>query len=341
MKINWVCEEDYRDILDYLCVMDNAISIGYLDPPPLTELKKYVYAPDRSLIARVDRKIKGLTYVYDGVNRFCMFTLSNICIEPDIFQEFISYVYRMGRARGHKYIQFIDVPEYMDTLIDGFREFGFNVSRSFRNRYYLDGEYFDAYHGYIEIEGYEELRYAGQDLYPLEDVEKPDKYMFRYRYISLEDVDSYLEAINHPNVYKYFGKIVYSGEVYREDVSRRIMDIIRDRYSHGIVCVDEEAGKAVGFLILRQARNPLSRHVGRISVFVNPSYHGLGIGKRLMQEAEILAMRMRLRKLELFVLSYNEAARKLYERTGFYYCGSLPGIFNGEYHEIMSMEKFL
>ena len=110
---------------------------------------------------------------------------------------------------------------------------------------------------------------------------------------------------------------------------------------HSIVCVDTENNRAVGFLVLNKFRNPLSRHVGRIGIFVNPRYHGLGIGRKLIIEGELLAKRMRLRKLELFVFSFNEVAIKLYENIGYQCCGKLPGIFNGEYHEIISMEKFL
>ena len=165
MKTYWVYEEDYRGILNYLCDVDKALSIGYIDPPPMDDLKKYIYSMGRSLVTRIDGEIKGLVRIEDGLDRFCTFTMRNICIEPDIFTELMDYIYKIGRARGHRYIEFIDVPGYMGGLIDRLRDYGFSVSRSFRKRYFLDGEYFDAYHGYIEVEGYEPYTYSGRDLY--------------------------------------------------------------------------------------------------------------------------------------------------------------------------------
>ena len=56
---------------------------------------------------------------------------------------------------------------------------------------------------------------------------------------------------------------------------------------------------------------------------VNPSLHGQGIGKKLLEKAREAALEMNADVIRLDTLPYNTPARHLYESFGFRYCGDL------------------
>ena len=82
-----------------------------------------------------------------------------------------------------------------------------------------------------------------------------------------------------------------------------------------VACVD---GCPVGNLGLMLESNPRRRHVGTIGMGVHDQFAGRGVGQLLMDAALDLADNwLNLHRVELTVFSDNEAAIRLYERTGF------------------------
>jgi putative acetyltransferase len=89
------------------------------------------------------------------------------------------------------------------------------------------------------------------------------------------------------------------------------------RHPHAAVLVAETAEGIVGRLSLARDAHPASEHVADLGLMVARSHRRLGIGTALMAAAEEWARGVGVRKLELHVFPYNEAAVALYEGLGY------------------------
>jgi RimJ/RimL family protein N-acetyltransferase len=97
---------------------------------------------------------------------------------------------------------------------------------------------------------------------------------------------------------------------------RRYLRAIR-RYPHAAVFVAEDEGRIVGRLSIARDQHPASRHVADLGLMVAASHRRRGIGTALLDAAVRWARAAGVRKLELHVFPWNEAAIKLYENFGF------------------------
>jgi RimJ/RimL family protein N-acetyltransferase len=98
---------------------------------------------------------------------------------------------------------------------------------------------------------------------------------------------------------------------------RRYLRAIR-RYPHAAVFVAEaEDGTIVGRLSIARDQHPASRHVADLGLMVALSHRRQGIGRALLAAAADWARENDVRKLELHVFPYNQAAIALYQRFGF------------------------
>jgi RimJ/RimL family protein N-acetyltransferase len=98
---------------------------------------------------------------------------------------------------------------------------------------------------------------------------------------------------------------------------RRYLRAIR-RYPHAAVFVAEaEDGSIVGRLSISRDQHPASRHVADVGLMVSRAYRRRGVGRALLAASADWARAHEVRKLELHVFPYNEAAIALYEQFGF------------------------
>jgi len=97
---------------------------------------------------------------------------------------------------------------------------------------------------------------------------------------------------------------------------RRYLRAIR-RYPNAAVFVAEAQGRIVGRLSIARDQHPASRHVADLGLMVAVSHRRRGIGTALLEAAAEWARAAGVRKLELHVFPYNQAAIRLYERFGF------------------------
>jgi RimJ/RimL family protein N-acetyltransferase len=97
---------------------------------------------------------------------------------------------------------------------------------------------------------------------------------------------------------------------------RRYLRAIR-RYPNAAVFVAEDEGRIVGRLSLARDQHPASRHVADLGLMVAITHRRRGIGKALLEAAVGWGRDSGVRKLELHVFPWNDAAIALYERFGF------------------------
>jgi RimJ/RimL family protein N-acetyltransferase len=97
---------------------------------------------------------------------------------------------------------------------------------------------------------------------------------------------------------------------------RRYLRAIR-RYRDAAVFVAEAEDEIVGRLSLGRDPHPASRHVADLGLMVASSARRRGIGRALLEQAVEWAHSAGVRKLELHVFPWNDAAIALYEGFGF------------------------
>ena len=108
--------------------------------------------------------------------------------------------------------------------------------------------------------------------------------------------------------------------------------------------VAEVADRVVGNLGLNVYPNPRRRHAGYIGMGVHDAYAGRGVGFALLQAAlDVADNWVNLRRIELTVFADNEAALKLYRRTGFVEEGRMTAYAfrDGEYVDALAMVRQL
>ena len=111
--------------------------------------------------------------------------------------------------------------------------------------------------------------------------------------------------------------ISIAGEWRSAGDERRFLKALR-RYPHAAVFVAErDDGTLVGRLSIGRDPHPASTHVADVGLMVALGARRQGVGTALLQAAVDWAREAGVRKLELHVFPWNEAAIKLYESFGF------------------------
>lgn len=111
--------------------------------------------------------------------------------------------------------------------------------------------------------------------------------------------------------------ISIAGEWRSAGDERRYLKALR-RYAHAAVLVAErDDGEIVGRLSVGRDAHPASAHIADIGLMVAIAARRQGVGKALLDAAVSWARTAGIRKLELHVFPWNEAAIALYEAAGY------------------------
>ena len=89
------------------------------------------------------------------------------------------------------------------------------------------------------------------------------------------------------------------------------------------IFIAEENGKAVGYILCKLVERPVnpftfaarSLHVDQIGV--RAEVRGQGVGRVLLQQAELLAKEWKIQRIQLDSWDFNTDAHTFFERTGF------------------------
>ena len=111
--------------------------------------------------------------------------------------------------------------------------------------------------------------------------------------------------------------ISIAGEWRSAGDERRFLKAVR-RYPHAAVFVAErDDGTVVGRLSVGRDPHPASTHVADVGLMVAADARRQGVGTALLRAAVDWAREAGVRKLELHVFPWNEAAIALYDAFGF------------------------
>ncbi len=111
--------------------------------------------------------------------------------------------------------------------------------------------------------------------------------------------------------------ISIAGEWRSASDERRYLKALR-RYAHAAVFVAErDDGEIVGRLSVGRDPHPASAHVADVGLMVAMNARRQGVGRALLEAAATWARQAGIRKLELHVFPWNDAAIALYEACGY------------------------
>lgn len=117
-----------------------------------------------------------------------------------------------------------------------------------------------------------------------------------------------------------------------------------ERDERYVVIIIEEDAQIIGWASI----NPYSHRcaykgVGELSIYIKREHRGKGLGQRLLASLEEIGQQNEFYKLVLFTFSFNDLGQGLYRKMGYREVGVFEkqGIMDGEYVDIMIMEKLL
>jgi RimJ/RimL family protein N-acetyltransferase len=140
---------------------------------------------------------------------------------------------------------------------------------------------------------------------------------FRVRLADASDADQLARLADAVSSEPEGWLISIAGEWRNAADERRYLKALR-RYAHAAVFVAEEgSGVIVGRLSVGRDPHPASAHVADVGLMVAMAARRQGVGKALLEAAVGWARSAGVRKLELHVFPWNEAAIALYESVGF------------------------
>jgi RimJ/RimL family protein N-acetyltransferase len=140
---------------------------------------------------------------------------------------------------------------------------------------------------------------------------------FRIRHADPSDAEQLTRLADAVSAEPQGWLISIAGEWRSAGDERRFLKALR-RYPHAAVFVAErEDGTLVGRLSVGRDPHPASTHVADVGLMVAFDARRQGVGTALMEAAVQWAREAGVRKLELHVFPWNDAAIALYDTFGF------------------------
>jgi RimJ/RimL family protein N-acetyltransferase len=98
---------------------------------------------------------------------------------------------------------------------------------------------------------------------------------------------------------------------------RKQLEHIKQQSNSTIFVTEQENGKLVGYLIAIGGSVKRTKHSAYLVIGILEEYRGRGIGSSLSQRLEEWAINSNISRLELTVVTQNEAGIALYKKSGF------------------------
>ncbi|NRD78592.1 GNAT family N-acetyltransferase [Bacillus sp. BRMEA1] len=163
------------------------------------------------------------------------------------------------------------------------------------------------------------------------------------REIKPEDAENFINLIKQVETEANF-MLMESGErkTTAEQQSKQL-ERIEQQSNSTIFIAEQEDGKLVGYLIAIGGSVKRTKHSAYLVIGILKEYRGQRIGTTLFQSLEEWAIRQNISRLELTVVTQNEAGIALYKKSGFEIEGTKRNslIINGTPYNEYYMSKLL
>jgi RimJ/RimL family protein N-acetyltransferase len=126
-----------------------------------------------------------------------------------------------------------------------------------------------------------------------------------------------------------------------EQLVKRIEAMKKD--GNSTIFVAEENNELIGYLIVMGGNAIRNKHSVYLVIGILSQYRGLGVGTKLFEVLEKWTMVHQIHRLELNVVTRNEAGLRLYKKMGFEIEGTKRHslLINGEFVDEYYMSKLL
>ncbi|UJL46145.1 GNAT family N-acetyltransferase [Virgibacillus sp. NKC19-16] len=123
----------------------------------------------------------------------------------------------------------------------------------------------------------------------------------------------------------------------------KMIERIGESENSTIFVAENDNNELVGYLLVIGGNAKRNKHAAYIVIGISKDYRGQGIGKRLFKDLEQWASNHNIHRLELTVVTRNEAGVSLYKKIGFEIEGTKRHslFIDGEFVDEYYMSKLL
>jgi RimJ/RimL family protein N-acetyltransferase len=162
------------------------------------------------------------------------------------------------------------------------------------------------------------------------------------REIKPDDAGSFINLIKKVESESEF-MLLEPGErkIVEEEQKKRI-EVIRKSYNSTIFIAEEDK-QLIGYLIVMGGNAKRNKHSVYLIIGILAEYRGRGIGTKLFEQLEKWAKEQNVHRLELTVVTQNQAGLQLYKKMGFEIEGTKRQslYINGKFVDEYYMSKLL
>jgi RimJ/RimL family protein N-acetyltransferase len=317
-------EQDIELGREYL--NERSLQVGHILPLNEKMFNEYFPADKSYLVIQGKRPVAMFSY-YPGVHKAVALARFRVVTDSKVgLKEALKAIEETAVAE-ERFIVRTTVFGYAKARLQALKAFGYQIGASLPETVSLNGCRFDYHFVYKDLTGryrFEAKRpYAKPGLYPSVQVAKAKNPRLKIRGYRPEDRSRLDKFASHPMVIRGIGSGLFEGLYpWTPGTYQQRVDLGR---VYPLVCEDEATGEPVGTIDLFKQLADVMQHSMGVGMYVKPEYQGIGVGTMLMENMNILAKRLHLSRVWLSVFEGNTPAERLYKKTGFVECGSVPG----------------
>jgi RimJ/RimL family protein N-acetyltransferase len=158
------------------------------------------------------------------------------------------------------------------------------------------------------------------------------------RKIKPEDAESFVYLIKQVEAEAEYMLMEAGERNISPEQQRKRLEQMEKESNSTILVAEQEDGKLLGYLISTGGNAKRTKHCAYLVIGILNQYQGLGIGTQLFKHLEEWAREHNIHRLELSVVTRNEAGLRLYKKIGFEIEGTkrhslyIDGEFVDEYY---------
>lgn len=137
------------------------------------------------------------------------------------------------------------------------------------------------------------------------------------REVRPEDAENFICLIKQVEAEAKFMLMEAGERKTTHEQQRKQLELIKQQSNSTIFVAEQENGKLIGYLIAIGGSVKRTKHSAYLVIGILEDFRGRGIGTSLFQRVEEWAIDSRILRLELTVVTQNEAGLALYKKSGF------------------------